>query len=129
MLEEAIYSAITSDATLAAKLSAGSGKYHIYPLKAPDGAAPSKMLVYQEVDQSLTYPLVRSSLFQISCIAQTFEDARGMAADIDRIFNDYSEGVLGGEFGVKYVKFQGRTSLFDSDAGLYVFPVELFIKY
>lgn len=129
MLEEAIFAAITADSTLATKLSAGGGRYHIYPLRAPEGVAPSKMLVYQEITQSLTYPLVRSSLMQISCFAETFEDARGMADDINRIFNDYSEGKLGDVKGVKYIKFQGRTSLFDEDAKLYNFPVELFIKY
>jgi hypothetical protein len=129
MLEEAIFAHIIADSTLATKLSAGSGKYHIYPVRAPDGVAPSKMLVYTEISQSLTYPLVRASRFQISCIASTYEDARGMAADIDRIFNDYNEVLLGGTFAVKYIKFEGRTSLFDEDAKLYVFPVELFIKF
>jgi len=129
MLDEAIYSAITGDATLSAKISAGGGRYHLYPLRAPDGVAPSKMLVYTEVTQSLTYPLVRSARYQISCIASTFEDARGMASDVDRIFNDYSEGVLGGQFGVKYVRFAGRSSFYDEDAKLFVFPVELFIKF
>ena len=129
MLEEAIYAHIIADSTLATKVANGVGKYHIYPLRAPDGAAPNKMLVYREISQSLTYPLVRSSRFQISCIAQTFEDARGMASDIDRIFNDYSEGKLGGTFGVKYIKYEGRTALFDEEAKLYVFPVELFIKF
>lgn len=128
-MEEAIFAHIIADSTLATKLSAGGGRYHIYPLRAPEGVAPSKMLVYTEVNQSLTYPLVRSSLFQISCIATTFEDARGMAEDINRLFNDYSEGMLGGLKGVKYIKFQGRTQLYDNDAKLYVIPVELLIKF
>lgn len=129
MLEDAIVAEIKLDSTLATKLNAGGGRYHIYPLVAPEGVAPSKMIVYTEITQSLTYPLVRSSIFQLSCFAQTFEDARSMADDIDRIFNDYSEGILGGLKGVKYIKFQGRTSLRDEAAKLYVFPVELFIKY
>lgn len=129
MLEEAIYSAIVADATLAPKLSAGGGRYHVYPVKAPEGVLPDKMVVYTEVTQSLTYPAVRRSLFQLSCFATTFEDARGMADDINRIFNDYSEGVLGNQFGVKYVKFSGRSSQYEPDSKLYVFPVELFIKY
>lgn len=129
MLEEAIFAEIKNDPTIAAKLLISGAKYRIFPLRIPDGTPPAASLVYFEVSQSLTYPAVRSSLFQISCIAPTYEAARGLAADIDRIFNDYSEGKLGDIFGVKYVKFQGRSSLFDDDAKLYIFPVELFIKY
>jgi len=128
MLEEAIFAEIKNDATIAAKLVDGN-KYRIYPLRVPDGVPPNLCLTYTEISQSLTYPLVRSSLFQISCIAPTFEDARGLANDIDRIFNDYSEGMLGEIMGVKYIKFQGRSAIYDDDAKLYVFPVELFIKY
>lgn len=128
MLEEAIFTHITQDATLSAKLSAGGG-FRIYPLRVPDGVPPSRCLVYTEINQSLVYPMLRTSLFQISCIAPTFEEARDMANDLDRIFNDYSEGILGGYFAVKYIKFVGRTSLYDEDSKLFIYPVELFIKY
>lgn len=130
-LEEAIFSEIVADATLSAKVSMGDGRYRIFPVRVPDGILSDNSLVYTEITQSLTYPLVRSSRFQISCIASTFELARGMANDLDRIFNDYSEGLLGGAggFGVKYIKFEGRSVLYDEDAKLYVFPVELFIKF
>lgn len=129
MLEEAIFAEIVADDTIAAKLAVGDGSHRVYPLRVPDGVLTDPCLTYNEVTQSLTTPLVRSSLFQINCIATTYEDARGLANDIDRIFNDYSEGLLGGIFGVKYVKFSGRSSLYDEEAKLYVYPVELFIKY
>ena len=129
MLEEAIYNAITQDATLGAKLNAGGGKFNLYPLRLPEGVSPAQGMTYTEIDQSLTYPLVRTSLFQFNCVANSFALARGMADDLDRIFNDESEFLLGGVKGVKYVKFQGRTALHDPDAELYVFAVELLFKY
>lgn len=128
MLEEAIYNAIVEDSVLGPKLLDGSIT-HLYPLKLPDGVAPKQAMTYTEVDQSLTYPLVRTSLFQFNCIASTFALARAMADDVDRIFNDESEFLLGGVKGVKYVKFEGRTSLHDADADLYIFAVELLFKY
>lgn len=129
MLEQAIFNEITQDVTLGGKLDAGGGRFHVYPLHVPEGVLPERAITYNEIDQSLTYPLVRSSLFQISCFAKTFAEAEAMADDIDRIFNDRSEDMLGGVQGVKYVKFQGRSSLFDTDAKLYVFAVELLFKY
>ena len=130
-LEEAIYSEIVADATLSAKVDIGDGRYRIFPLRIPDGIPPALSLVYNEITQSLTYPLVRSSRFQISCFAPTYEDARGMANDLDRIFNDYSEGLLGGigGFAVKYIKFVDRTSFYDEDGKMYAYYVELFIKF
>ena len=129
MLEEAIYNALTGDTTVQGKLDAGSGRYHVYPLRVPDGVNITQAITYTEIDQSLTYPLVRTSLFQLSCIADSFAKARALADDVDRIFNDLSETSLGGAFAVKYVKFQGRSVTYDNDAELYLYPVELFIKY
>jgi len=129
MLEEAIFEEIKKDSVIANKISSGNGIFRIYPLRVPNGVPPSPCLVYTEISQSLIYPVLRSSLFQISCIAPKFEEARGLAIDIDRIFNDYKEGFLGDKFAVKYIKFQGRFSLYDEEAGLYVFPVEVSIKY
>jgi len=129
MLEEAIFSEIKNDVTIAAKLSAGGGKFRIYPLRVPDGVPPNMCLTYTEISQSYTRPAVRGCRFQISCIAPTFEDARGLANDIDRIFNEFPVGQLGGSFGVTHIQFVGRSVLYDEAAKLYVYPVELFIKY
>ena len=128
-MEEGIFEEIKADTILSAKISAGDGRYHIYPLHIPDGVMPSKALTYTEIDQSLTYPLVRSSTVQISCIADTLTEARGMADDINRIFNDKLEMKLGGVFAIKYMKFIGRSSLYDTDSKKYIYPVELFIKF
>lgn len=128
MLEQAIFNEITADTTLAPKLQSGS-KYHVYPLFVPEGVLPDRAIAYTEIDQSLTYPILRTSLFQISCFAKTFAESIDLADDIDRIFNDLSEYNLGGVKGVTYVKFQGRSNLYDTDAKLYQCIVELLFKY
>ena len=129
MLEEGIVAHIKADSGLATKLDAGGGRHHIYPLLVPDGVTIDKALTYTEIDQSLTYPLVRSSLIQINCIAKTFADARDLANDIDILFNDFNKEKLGGVFWIEYVKFNGRSNFYDADAKLYIFSVELFIKF
>ena len=128
MLEQAIFNEITADTTLASKLQSGS-IYHIYPLFVPEGVLPERAIAYTEIDQSLIYPILRTSLFQISCFAKTFAESIDLADDIDRIFNDLSEYNLGGVKGVTYVKFQGRSNLYDTDAKLYQCIVELLFKY
>ena len=128
MLEQAIVNEIKNDATLSAKLQSGS-IYHIYPLVVPEGVLPDRAIAYTEIDQSLTYPILRTSLFQISCFASTFADSIDLADDVDRIFNDLSEYMLGGIKGVKYVKFVGKSSLHDANSKIYQCVVELSFKY
>lgn len=129
MLEEALFTALKDDPVLASKLDAGNGRVHIYPLVAPDGVVLDKAITYTEITQSLIYPLLRTSTFQISCFAKTYPDVLGLAEDIDRILNDLSETKLGGTFGVKYVKFDGRTQLYDDKIGMFYIPVDIKIKY
>lgn len=128
-LDEAIYNELSTDSITATKLSAGSGRFHVYPLVVPEGVLPEQAITYTEIDQSLTYPLVRTSLYQLNCIADTFAKARALAEDVDRIFNDRSEDMLGNVAPVKYIKFQGRSFQRDNEAKLYIVPVELLIKY
>jgi hypothetical protein len=128
-LEQALFQSLKSDTTLASKLNAGNGRVHIYPLRVPDGVQITQAVTYTEITQNLVYPLVRVSTFQINCIANTFELARDLADDIDRILNDVSETMLGGGFPVKYIKFTGRSALYDENAKLYFYPVDVTIKY
>lgn len=128
MLEEAIYNEIKADATIATKLLDG-GIYNIYPLRVPDNTQFTKAVTYTEITQTLIYPLVRTSVVQINCIAKVFDDAVDLARDIDRIFNDKAEYKMGGKLSVNYSKFSGRNSLYDADAQMYVVAVEISIKF
>lgn len=129
MLEEALFTQLKSDNTLAGKLNAGSGRVHIYPLRVPNDTQFTQAITYNEIGQNLVYPALRISTFQLSCIANTYELARDLANDVDRVLNDLYELKLGGTFPVKYIKFEGRNSLFDENASMFIFPVEITIKY
>jgi len=128
MLEQAIYNEIKNDATLANKVKDGA-IYHIYPLRVPDNTQFTKALVYAEITQNLVYPLARTSIMQINCIASTFDDAVDLAKDVDRIFNDKAEYSMGGQLAVNYTKFNGRNTLYDPEARMYVIGVEIKIKF
>ena len=128
-MEEAIFEAIKADVTLSAKLDAGSGRYHMYPLRLPDGVLPNKALTYTAIYQSLKSWVLKTAPIDINCFADTFADARSMADDVERIFHDVKETYLGGVFAVKHVRFIGRSSRQDPDTKQFIFTVEIFIKF
>jgi len=127
--EEAIYNELSGDATVAAKVTAGGSRYHLYPLRVPEGVTVSQAITYTKIDESLTYPLVRTVTYQFNCVGDTFAKARALADDVNRIFDDRSETLLGAQQAIKYMKFLGSSQLYDTDAKLYVVPVEMIIKY
>lgn len=129
MLEEALYNEIIGDTTLATKIDAGGGRYHVYPLRLPDGVLPNKALTYTEIYRSLKSWVLKTTPIDINCFADTFADARSMADDVERIFHDVKETYLGGVFAVKHVRFIGRSSRQDPDTKQFIFTVEIFIKF
>lgn len=137
MIEDGLFTALKSDSAVAAKvgyaLSTGDHpaptKFHIYPLRIPEGVTPGYAITYTEINQANTYPLVKQSLFQISAFGDTFEKARNLAADIEAALNDQVSQKLGGTFPVVYVKVENRHTLYDADAQLYYFVLEVSIKY
>lgn len=128
MLETGLYNEIKNDATISAKLVDGA-IYHIYPLEVPANVSATKAVTYTEITQKLSFPNARVSIFQINCIADTYDDARDLALDIDRIFNDRREYLLGGTFGVKKTLFYNRTVVKDSTMSKFIYVVEISIKY
>jgi|GEM_PF-3950282 hypothetical protein len=130
MIEEGLYAALKAHAGIAAKTING-GAYHIYPLRLPDGFSLTSgyAITYTEISQSLTYPTARQSLFQLNCFGDTFEKARDLANDVDDCLNDLSASKLGGLYPITYSAFEGRQALYDSDAKLWYFAVEVTINY
>jgi len=127
-LEQGIYNEIKNDVTIATKLANGDD-YHIYPLVVPDNITFTKAVTYTEITQSLNFPNARTSIIQINCIADTFDNAVDLAEDIDRIFFDKNEYLLGGVFAVKRTTFFGRTALKDPDMQKFICVIEIYIKY
>lgn len=129
MLEEAIFNEIKSDATISAKLGDGASGYHIYPLRVPDNVQFTKAITYTEIDQTLIYPLARTSVVQLNCIASEYSDAVDLSRDLDRIFNDKAEYKMGNKLSVNYTRFYGRNSFYDPDSKMYIIAVEISIKF
>ena len=127
-LEEGLYNELKNDTVLANKVKSGE-IYNIYPLVVPEDTQFSKAITYQEITQNLSYPTARTSLFQINCIADTYDDALDLSRDINRIFDDKHEFKLGGLQAVKWTQFYGRTALKDWDAKKFIYIVEIAIKY
>lgn len=127
-IEEGIYNEIKNDATISAKLANGSA-YHIYPLTVPENITFDRAVVYAEITQTLSFPSARVSIFQISCIADTFDEAVDLAEDINRIFFDKNEYLLGGGFKIVRTTFYGRTSYKDPNMQKFIQAVEIYIKY
>ncbi len=128
MIEAGIFNELKNDATLANKVKAGS-IYHIYPLRVPDNVQFEKAITYTEISQNLVYPLARTSIVQVNCIARSFDDAVDLSADINRIFDDKAEYSLGGVKSVNYTRFYGRNSFYDPEAKMFIIAVEIYIKY
>jgi hypothetical protein len=137
MIEDGLFAALKDDSAIAAKVGYAlsddevpvPAKFHIYPLRLPAGATPKYAITYTEINQANTYPLVKQSLFQISAFGDTFDKARALAADIEAALNDLVALNLGGKFPVVYVKVENRHDLYDADAALYYFVLEVSIKY
>lgn len=130
-LEEAIFEHLTNDGIVSVLISGAGGVFHIYPLRLPDGfpAAANYGISYTEVSQELIYPLLRQSAFQFNCFGRTFEQARDLANALDQSLNDIYAHQLGDIFGVTYIKFQGRSVLYDDVAKLYYYAVDVTFKF
>lgn len=128
MLEQGLYNEIKNDEIIAPKLLTGD-IYNIYPLVVPENTQFTKAITYTEITQRLSFPNARTSIFQINCIADLYEDALDLSRDINRIFDDKNEYLLGGVFGVKRTAFYGRTAIKDKDMQKFIYVVEIYIKY
>ena len=129
MIESAIYNEIKNDSVISAKLANGTGKYHIYPLRVPDNITFTKAVVYTEITQNLIYPLARTSVIQVSCMATDFDSAVDLSKDIDRIFYDKAEYLMGNVLPVKYSSFNGRNSYYDQESKMFIVAVDIKIKF
>lgn len=138
MIEEGLFNALKGDTAIDTKVGyapneedEANTKWHIYPLRLPEGVDLSNgyAISYTEISQRLNYPTARQSLIQLNCFGDTFDKARDLANDIDTCLNDLSASKLGGTFPITYIKFENRQALYDDNAKLWYFAVEVSINY
>lgn len=134
MIEDGIYYALKNHTGVAAKtLVAGSSpaRYNIFPLKLAEGTdmTGGYALSYTEINQEFPNSYIRSAMYQINAFGTSFEKARQLAKDVDDCLTDLRNVSLGGVFPVVAVTFKNRHSLFDQNAQLWYFAIEVNIVF
>jgi len=88
MLEQYIYNLITGDATLQTLLSAGGGKYHLYPTVIPNGVDFTNVAVtFTLITTVDSFPTIESRSYQFNIFAKTHTKAAQVAQAISNVFN------------------------------------------
>lgn len=133
-MEEALFSQIKSDSSLATKLLiAGSSpaSYHIYPLRLPDAFSPTAdyAITYTQISEQRVYPTLKVSRIQFNCFGRTFIKARDLAEDLDQALDDLASEKLGGTLSTAYIKTEGKQALYDDVSKLWYFAVDISVKY
>jgi hypothetical protein len=132
-IQEALFSSLKDDPAISAKVDAGGGKFHIYPVAIPNNALKEKADYYISFGQvssipDLNYLDVRLPLFQINAIAKKYSDAVDLKNDIIALLNRY-KGDLASLRKVKYTYIVNDFESRDPDNDLYYFPIEVRFKY
>jgi hypothetical protein len=135
-LHPALFAFLVADAAIAAAVPAGSGQYHVYPNKLPQGEKPAKSIVYQEISQLGDHHnegasgLARSRL-QITGWGTSPANAREVALLVKARLDGYrgAMGSGGSAVSVKGVFFQDQRDLYDDDLKLDGKQADYFIWY
>jgi hypothetical protein len=131
MINEAIFAELTENAGVADLIDAGSGKFHLYPLRLPDGFPNSAdyAISYTEISQSRVFPALKVSNMQFSCFGRTYDQANELASAVDSALNYLSEHKLGGELDVKFVMVLSQNALYDEVSKLWYYVIDASFKY
>lgn len=127
VIEEALYAHLSAYANLTALVS-----NRIYPKILPQkGTYPA--ITYQKISGPRlhtlqTDPGTARPRFQISCWAQTYNQAKAVAKQVQIALQDFS-GVMGGVGGVQVdaVLLENEYDAFEDETGLYQVPVDFII--
>jgi len=109
MIEQYIFNKITGDTTLQTLLSAGGGKYHLYPLVVPRGLEFDRAVTFTVINTGDAYPNIKSSNIQFNIFAKTHSDITSITEALSNLFNEDNHQVDGGLSMI----FSIRTSEFD----------------
>lgn len=96
MIEQYVYNLITGDASLAAELAAGGGKYHLYPGAVPRGIEFTKGMTFTLIGTFDNYPAVQSATIQFNIFATTHTVAASLAKMLSDLFNGDTRKASGG---------------------------------
>jgi len=119
MIEQYVFNKITGDATLQALLTAGGGKYHVYPTVVPRGIDFDRGVTFTLLTTFDAFPAVNSVNIQFNIFAKKHSDAAAVAKALSDLFNDDNNQSSGGQ-DVVYSIRKSETDLgFNYDDTLY----------
>lgn len=110
MIEQYIFNRITGNSTLQSLLSAGGGKYHVYPDVVPNGIDFDRAITFTLLITNDVFPAVESRTVQFNIFAKTAADRHAIGAALADLFNDDNLQTSGGT-SVIYSKRQSESSL------------------
>jgi len=129
MIDQAIRTEALNNVGLATLLNAGSGTFHLYPVRIPEDVNADHIVSFQEISQRQTYPKAIRSLFQFNCYGSTLANARQLQDFINEVFDDRKSILLGGIFELSYSKFESVTTFYEEKAKRFVAVVEVSFFY
>lgn len=119
MLEQYIFNLITADTTLKALLTAGGGKYHLYPAFVPRGITITKAVTFSTVITTDVFPASKSKSIQFNIFATAHSDIVAIADALDNLFNGDNHKTSG-NISVVYSQRRSESDLpYDTDEAIY----------
>lgn len=119
MIEQYVFNRITGNSALQSLLSAGGGKYHLYPDVVPNTITFDRAVTFTLIITNDVFPAVESRTVQFNIFAKTAADRHAIGKALADIFNNDSLEKSGGT-GVIYSKRVSESSLgFSYDTKLY----------
>lgn len=115
MIEQYIFNKITTNTVLQALLTAGGGKYHIYPGKVPRGIDFQQGVVFSRVGGGSGYPKVKSHIIQFNIFARTHTKLGEVSEALYELFDEVNNDSSGG---VDIVYSQRQNAEFDIESSL-----------
>lgn len=128
MIEQYIFNRITADTTLQGLLSAGGGKYHLYPDVVPGALTFDRAVTFTVITTNDVFPAVESRTVQFNIFAKKASDRNAIATAMANIFNDDNLQASGG-VGVIYSKRTSESSLgYNYDTKIYQSEASYYFK-
>jgi hypothetical protein len=130
MIEQYIFNKITGNTTLQTLLSAGGGKYHVYPNKVPRPIEFEQGITFSRLGGGSGYPKVKSQIIQFSIFARTHAKLGDISEALYDLFDEKNNDSSGG-VDVVYSQRQGAENDLESsldDPNYYMRVVSYYFK-
>jgi hypothetical protein len=96
MIEQYIFNRITGDTTLQSLLSAGGGKYNLYPDVVPAGVVFDRAVTFTVILTADVFPATESREVQFNIFTKKTSERNAIAQAIANLFNDDNNQTSGG---------------------------------